>query len=472
MPNILNLLAWIGYGLAAYLISIVIIYLLMMLVAMVKIDRNHRYERPLDLLSNSEFYDLGVSILVPAFNEEAGIISNVSSLLNLNYRAFEIVVINDGSKDGTAQLLIDKFAMQPTTDRAPQRIETKAVESVYVSEVIPNLILINKANGGKADALNCGINYSQYDHVCTVDGDSALEKNAIKKAMRPFVLYGDEVAAVGGSVELINGNSVVDGIADKTIEFSENPLVAMQSIEYFRSFLIGRVALSEYNLMLICSGAFTIFDKQLLIKHEGLATDVIGEDMEIVVRLQRELVGTGKKIMHVSDAICYTEAPETLAVLHRQRRRWHQGLLESLWRHKAVTFNPRYRSLGLIAFPYFIIAEAIIPLVELFGFGYLIAGFFAGQIFLEFSLVLLVSSLLYSALVNLSAIMLNAWQQGRYPDAGEVIYIIGLSFTEFFWYKPLMLVWRLEGFYRFFAKRTDWGVMERKGFAAELEVTE
>ncbi|RSZ62119.1 glycosyltransferase family 2 protein [Corynebacterium hylobatis] len=275
-------------------------------------------------------------------------------------------------------------------------------------------------------------------------------------------------------MELINGNEVVDGIADKKVEYSENPLVAMQTIEYYRSFLIGRVALAEHNLMLICSGAFTVFDKQLLIDHDGLATDVIGEDMEIVVRLQKSLIDNGmnKRIVHVSDAICYTEAPESLKVLHRQRRRWHQGLLESLWRHKKVMLNPRYGSLGLVAFPYFILAEATIPVVELFGFLYLVAGFFAGQIFFEFSLLLIMYSLLYAGLISLTSVMLNSWQQGRFPSTSEITYVLGLSFTEFFWYKPLMLFWRLEGFYRFFVNRNDWGVMERKGFSAESEKEE
>lgn len=470
--NFNAILAWVGYFLAAYLLIIVFCYLVMLLVALYRIKRNTRYERPMDLLSNNEFYSLGVSVLVPAYNEESGIIQNVSSLLNLNYKEFEIIVINDGSQDATADVLIEQFSMKPVTDfNAPMHIETAEVEGVFVSNLFPNLMLVNKANGGKADALNCGINFSSMDYVCTVDGDSVLEKDSIKKVMRPFVLEGERVAAVGGSVELINENKVVDGVADKKVEFASNPLVAMQSIEYFRSFLIGRVALSEQNLMLICSGAFTVFEKELLIRYGGLATSVIGEDMEVVVRLQRKMIedNIDKHIVHVPDAICYTEAPESLKVLRRQRRRWHQGLLESLWRHARVTFNPRYHSLGLVAFPYFLIAEALVPLIELLGFGYLIAGFFAGQVFLEFSLILTVFFLLYAGLVNTMAVMLNAWQRDKYPDLSEITYVLGLSFTEAFWYKPLMLLWRLEGFYRFFVNRSDWGVMERKGFSAPEE---
>lgn len=472
MSSFNGILAWTGYLLAAYLILVVLFYLVMMLMAVVKINRNRRYEQSMDLLSNSEFYDLGVSILVPAYNEENGIVQNIFSLLNLNYKAFEVIVVNDGSTDSTGDIVIEQFHMVPLYDSPiAGKLHTADVIDVYVSSIYPNLILVNKENGGKADALNCGINYSQYDYVCTVDGDSVLEKNSIKKVMRPFVLGGEEIAAVGGSVELINGNEVVDGIADKKVEYSENPLVAMQTIEYYRSFLIGRVALAEHNLMLICSGAFTVFDKQLLIDHDGLATDVIGEDMEIVVRLQKSLIDNdvNKRIVHVPDAICYTEAPESLKVLRRQRRRWHQGLLESLWRHKKVALNPRYGSLGLVAFPYFILAEATIPVVELFGFLYLVAGFFAGQIFFEFSLLLIMYSLLYAGLISLISVMLNAWQQGRFPSASEITYVLGLSFTEFFWYKPLMLLWRLEGFYRFYVNRNDWGVMERKGFSADAE---
>lgn len=318
----LSLLAWAGYFLAGYLLLVVAFYFIMMIVALYKINRNNHYERPMDLLSNNDFYNLGVSILVPAYNEEVGIIHNVSSLLNLNYKAYEIIVVNDGSTDSTESLLINHFAMEPAErTTVDQAIATEGVRDVYVSTLFPNLKLVNKNNGGKADALNCGINYSTMDYVCTVDGDSVLEKDSIKKVMRPFVLEGKRVAAAGGSVELINDNEVIDGVADKRVEFSSNPLVAMQSIEYYRSFLIGRVALSEHNLMLICSGAFTVFDKELLIHNGGLATDVIGEDMEIVVRLQKQLIddGVDKRIVHVPDAICYTEAPESLKVLHRQR---------------------------------------------------------------------------------------------------------------------------------------------------------
>ncbi|SER99745.1 glycosyltransferase family 2 protein [Corynebacterium cystitidis] len=453
--------------LAAYLLLVVLFYFAMMVVALFKTNRNRRFERSLDLVSNSDFYNLGVSILVPAYNEETGIIHNVSSLLNLDYHNFEILVVNDGSTDSTSSLLIEHFDMElvPTPHPAAH-LHTQNVRDVYVSKIFRNLKLINKHNGGKADALNCGINFSAMDYVCTVDGDSVLEKDSLKKVMRPFILDGQQVAAAGGSVELINENQVEYGVPDKQVEFSSNPLVAIQSIEYYRSFLIGRVALSQQNWMLICSGAFTVFDKDLIVRYGGLATDVIGEDMEIVVRLQKQMVNdnVGKRIVHVPDAICYTEAPESLRVLRRQRRRWHQGLLESLWRHKEVTLNPRYGSLGLVAFPYFILAEALIPLVELFGFAYLVAGFFAGQVFLEFSLTLLVFSLLYSGLMSMIAVMLNAWQQGKYPDLSEITYVLGLSFTEFFWYKPLMLFWRLEGFYRFFTNRSDWGAMERMGF--------
>lgn len=474
MINLNAVLAWIGYFLAAYLILVLLIYFVMMLFAIFRIRKNRRYRRPLELLSNAERHELGVSILVPAFNEEQGVVQNVSSLLNLNYEKFEIVVINDGSTDATSDVLIEEFLMQPVPNPViDAKLPTAEVESVYRSEVFPNLTLVNKRNGGKADALNCGINVSKMDYICTVDGDSVLDKEAIRKAMRPFVVEGDRVAAVGGTVELINANRVTHGVADKQVEFSPNPLVAMQTIEYLRSFLIGRVALSERNLMLICSGAFSVFDKHLVVEYGGLATNGIGEDMEIVVRLQKHIAkdDLDKRIVHVPDAICYTEAPETLKVLRRQRRRWHQGLLESLWFHREVAFNPRYGALGVVAFPYFIVAEAIIPLVEVLGILYLITGFFVGQVFVEFSLFLVLFSLVYAGVMNVIAVMLHSWQHERYPDVTELIYVLGLSFTEVFWYKPLMLFWRLEGFYRFFTNRSDWGVMDRTGFSgAEAEV--
>ncbi|RSZ62751.1 glycosyltransferase family 2 protein, partial [Corynebacterium hylobatis] len=192
MSSFNGILAWTGYLLAAYLILVVLFYLAMMVMAVVKINHNRRYEQSMDLLSNSDFYDLGVSILVPAYNEESGIVQNIYSLLNLNYKAFEVIVVNDGSSDSTQEIVVEKFKMVPLHDSPIEgSLHTAEVISVYVSSIYPNLILVNKENGGKADALNCGINYSQYDYVCTVDGDSVLEKNAIKKVMRPFVALHD-----------------------------------------------------------------------------------------------------------------------------------------------------------------------------------------------------------------------------------------------------------------------------------------
>lgn len=465
----LTILAWVGYFLAAYVLIVVGCYFVMMLVALVRIRLNRKFERPLDFLGESEAFNLGVSVLVPAYNEEAGILQNVRSLLKLHYTNYEIVVVDDGSSDKTSALLIEEFNME-TTDFRPREdaLETATVLERYQSRTHPNLRLIRKENGGKADALNCGINYSVMDYVCTVDGDSMLEQHALQRVMRPFVFGGGNVAAAGGTVELINGNNVVDGKADKRVNFSENPLVAMQAMEYYRSFLIGRVALSQFNLMLICSGAFTVFDKSLLIRHGGLARGVLGEDMEVVVRLQKSMRDddTRKRIVHVPDALCYTEAPETLKVLRRQRRRWHQGMLESLWRHRGVTCNPRYRSLGLVAFPYFWIAEALLPLIELAGWIYLFLSFFAGQLFLEFSIVFMAFFVLYSGVVNTISVMLNAWQQGKYPSFAEITYILGLSFTEIFWYKPLVLFWRLEGIFRFLNKQSEWGKMDRVGLGS------
>ncbi|MCQ9371373.1 glycosyltransferase [Corynebacterium sp. 35RC1] len=470
---LLTALAWLGYFLAAYLIGTALLYTVMLGSALYNSRKQNRLNASVDSLSLSNYESFGVTIVVPAFNEASGILQSVSSLLNLNYPNFEIIVVNDGSTDKTAELVIDAFSMHPAalqtesthTDQA-KHIRTAEVQAVYRSSQFPNLHLVSKHNGGKADALNCGINLASYNYVCTVDGDSLLEKNALKKVMRPFLVEKGNVAASGGSVELINGNNVANGIAEKHIEFSDNPIVAMQTLEYFRAFLIGRVALSQHNLMLISSGAFTVFERDLLLKEGGLTPNVIGEDMEIVVRLQRTLLEqqSKKRIVQVPDAICFTEAPETLEVLRKQRRRWHQGLLESLWTHKTVAFNPRYRSLGLLSFPYFILGEALIPVIELLGIIFIIASFFAGQIFLEYSLFLVVLFLTFNGLMNVLSITINAWMQGRYPRPLEITYVLGLSFTETFWYKPLMLWFRLEGFYRFFTQNREWGAMDRRGF--------
>ncbi|MED3562059.1 glycosyltransferase family 2 protein, partial [Bacillus xiapuensis] len=361
--------------------SIILIISMLQLQKEYQLDRDKAYEDYMD-----DFYSKPVSIIVPAFNEEAGVIHSVRSLLSVTYPTFEIIVVNDGSTDTTLQKKIEHYEMKEIKRVVRKQVQTKPIRKIYQSAILPNLFLIDKVNGGKADALNVGLNFSHYPYFCSLDGDSVLEPDAFLKVMKPIIDSNEEVVASGGSVRIANGCKIQNGHILK-ISLSNKPLVVMQIIEYLRAFLMGRIGLSRHNLLLIISGAFGVFSKHWVIEAGGYKTDTVGEDMELVVRVHRLLKERGlkKKIVYVPDPVCWTEVPETISILRRQRRRWHRGLFESLWTHRKLTFNPKYGMIGLISIPYFWIVEFFGPIIEFLGYIFMILCLFFGGIYIEFA---------------------------------------------------------------------------------------
>lgn len=416
-------------------------------------------------------YTKPVSILVPAYNEQEGITETVRSLLSLKYPLYEIVVINDGSTDETVDRLLKEFHMISQENEYHSTIETAEIKQMYRSTVFPNIILIDKYNGGKADALNAGLNVSNYPYVCSIDADSILENDALLKVMKPIILSGtdeDEVIASGGNIRIANGSEIQLG-AVLSKKLSKNPLVVMQVIEYLRAFLMGRIGLSQRNLILIISGAFSVFSKSWVMKIGGYSTKTVGEDMELIVRLHRYVYNNKlkKRIMFVPDPVCWTEAPESMKYLRRQRSRWHRGLLESLWTHRRMTLNPKYKGIGLVAFPYFWLIEFFGPIIELIGYSYMVFSFFLGGIFLEFAVVFFLLFLLHGTIFSITAVILDGWTLNQYPHFSDLVLLFIYSLTEIFWYRPLTVLWRCSGLIQMLVSRTShsWGEMKRKGIA-------
>ncbi len=439
---IIEVLSW---TVLIYMLLVIVFYSMLYLISaqMVRRQRFRRKESSYLPLMRS-LYTRPVSILVPAYNEEYTIVSSVQALLALDYPEHEVIVINDGSKDGTMDELFRSYELEKEIRYPRILIGSKPVKQVYRSRIDSRLIVIDKENGGKADALNAGIDHSSYPYFCSLDADSILERDALLKVMKPIVESDEEVVATCGSIFLVNG-CTIEGGEIVEIRTPKQRIVLMQMIEYFRAFLFGRLGLSRFNILLIVSGAFGLFQKNIVVQAGGYKEGLVGEDMELVVRLHRYMKENklDKRIEYVPAPVCWTQAPESMEVLRSQRTRWHRGLAETLWTHKRMIGNPKYGSVGGVSMLYFFLIELLGPIVE-------------------FGIVLLVVALLYGSLLSAGAVLLEEWTMHRFKNVKELIRLYLWSLTESFWYRPILVFFKLGGLIQFLTGRGNWGQMERQ----------
>lgn len=470
-----TILYWVhqGFGqfILIYMLAIIAIYLLMLLFAFFHLKTNSKLDKYLENDVNlKEIYSKPVSIIVPAYNEEQGVISTIQSLLTIEYPQYEIIVVNDDSNDQTLAKVIEEYQMEEIFQTIPRYLPTENVRALYKSKLHANILLVDKENGGKADALNVGINVSKYPYFCSIDGDSLLASKSLLQVMKPIIASDGQVIAAGGSVRIANGSDIQFGTVLNSV-IPKNPIVIMQMIEYLRAFYMGRIALSRFNLVLIISGAFSVFSKSYVIKVGGYSRQTIGEDMELVVRLHRYLLKNKlkKRIAFVPDPVCWTEAPESLKDLQTQRRRWHQGLISSIMLNREMFLNPRYRQIGLVSFPYFVFIEMIGPVIELLGYIYVVISFLVGNVYMESAIILTCLFVVYGTVLSMFAILLEAWSLNTYPRARDTFKLMVYSLTESMWFRPLMTIYRIQGVWYYFRGKNDWGKLKRTGLGKSVE---
>jgi cellulose synthase/poly-beta-1,6-N-acetylglucosamine synthase-like glycosyltransferase len=457
-------LTWFDLGLLGYFIAVNSLYLWFSGFAYVALLRHRRKwtVRELGAVMRSSATP-PVSILVPARNEEAGIVATVHSLLMLNYPQFEVVVINDGSTDGTLRCLQDAFGLVRAPGSYETSIPTAAVRGLYRSLTVREVVAIDKANGGKADAINAGINAAHFPLICIIDADSVVEEHALTRTVLPFIEDATTVAA-GGIVRIGNGCAVEQGrVTD--VRAPTSWLARFQVVEYLRAFLAARVTHSAFNALLIVSGAFGVFRRDVVIEAGGLSTSTVGEDMELVVRLHRHCLDKGRsyRIVFQPDPVVWTEAPESFETLGRQRNRWQRGTLQVLARHSAMLGNPRYGRIGLFAFPYYVIFEAIGPVLEVAGLGVTLLGLAFGLLDWRIAQLLFLAAFLYGTMISVAAVVLEELSFRRYLRLQDVLRLLAAAALENFGYRQLTTWWRLQGVVDYYRGRRTWGAMARKG---------
>ena len=465
---ILEVFSWIAL---IYFSGLSLTYLAFTFVAWHRLAayRRARAYMPLDEIFASPFTP-AVSVLLPAFNEEAVVVSSVESLLDLRYPQHEVIVVNDGSTDGTLERLREAFDLVPVRQAMRTRIATAPVRAAYVSRSHRNLRVLDKENGGKSDALNAGVNAAANLYVCAVDADAILEEDALLRVVKPVVDDPEIVVAAGGIVRVANGCKIEGG---RVVEFGlpRSRLAAMQVVEYFRAFLIGRIGWDSLNGLLIISGAFGLFSREFVEAVGGYSRETVGEDVELVAHLQVHLRERGEtfRIAFVPDPVCWTEAPESLGQLSRQRRRWQRGLGQTLWRYRTKIFNPRYRSFGLLSLPQYLLFEFLGAVVEVFGLAIVLVAYLLGVLSLSFFLAFLAVSILLSILLSISAILLEEYAVRRHERSGDIARLVFYAVAENFGFRQLTAFYRFLGAIDLIRGRKDWGQMQRRGLERSAE---
>ncbi len=413
-----------------------------------------------------------VTVIAPAYNESVTIVENIRALLSLYYPNFEIVIVNDGSKDDTLEKVIAAFELEKVPYVIDYKIRCNKIRGIYKSkkQALSKLTVVDKENGGKADALNAGINISKGDYFIAIDVDSIIDPNALQKLVKPFLEETNKrVIAAGGVIRIANSCVIKDGHLAE-INVPDKFLPRCQVNEYNRAFLMGRLAWSRLDGLLIISGALGMFDKEIVIACGGYCTKTVGEDMELVVRIRRYMADQKKKykVVYIPDPLCWTEAPDNLKILGRQRNRWTRGTIDTLFMHKKVFLNPRYGVMGLLSHPFWLLFEWLAPIVEVLGIAYFIIIAILGQPNWPFFFVMLFFVYFFAIAFSTYAILFDHLAFNRYKNKRMIFKLILNSWIEPFLFHPFVVYWAIQGNIDFFIrKKKTWGQMTRNGFVTK-----
>ncbi|MDQ6469856.1 glycosyltransferase [Flavobacterium sp. LHD-80] len=420
-----------------------------------------------DVLLTSEFAPK-LSLIAPAYNEGFTIEENVKSLLSLNYNNYEVIVVNDGSKDNSMEILIKTYDLVLTEFDFHEQIETKKLKGIYTSKnaAFKKLIVADKENGGKADALNVGLNIAQNPYVVCIDVDCILDKDSLLKLAKPFLeSHGKRIIATGGVVRIANQCIIKNGRLVE-VNIPDNMIARIQVLEYLRAFLLGRMAWGRLDGLLLISGAFGAFDKEIALLAGGYSTKTVGEDMELVVRMRRYMLENKLpySVSYIPDPLCWTEAPEDFKIFKKQRSRWMRGTIETLSFHKRMFLNPKYKLLGMLSVPYWTLFEFLAPGIEFIGLVITLVFILLGLLNWHFFLLLLLFVYTFAVFFSVLALFSEERTFHKYPKHVDFFKLLLAAFIEPLYFHPLTVYSALIGYKEKVMRTKGWGEMTRKGF--------
>lgn len=464
----------IHYLFFIYSITAIVSYLLLAFISAletIEYKRKNSFVNYKEILSSN--IAPSISIIAPAHNESLNIVENVRSLLSNYYVNYDVIVVNDGSQDDSLEKLIKVYDLVAVPFLINEQIPTKPLrKGIYKSTnpAFEKLIVIDKENGGKSDALNMGLNISNSKYVACIDVDCLLLEDSLQKMIKPFLETTDRrVIAAGGVIRISNSCVVKDGKL-QDINFPKKFLEQGQILEYIRAFLLGRMAWSRLNGLLVISGAFGLFDKKIAIRVGGYDTRTVGEDMELVVRMRAHMEEKKKKykVAYIPDPLCWTEAPDNYKTFISQRNRWTRGTIETLRRHRKVGFNPRYRALGMLSYPYWFFFERLAPVIEVAGLLYFGILTVFNLVRWDYSLAFIILAYLFTVFFSLISLITEELTYHQYKKKGTGIRLLLIVFLEPFVNHPFILFAAIQGnIDYYFNKNKKWGEMTRKGMSKD-----
>lgn len=417
----------------------------------------------------------GVSLIAPAYNEGLNIVDNIKSLLSLFYNNFEVIIVNDGSKDDTLAKMIAAYDLELSPEVVSLKLDTKPLRGIYRSRnaAFKKLVVVDKVNGGKADALNLGINVSSKTLVACIDVDCILEEYAICKLVKPYMESTKPVIAVGGVIRVANSCHIENGRLVST-QVPGDFFPRIQVMEYFRAFLMGRMAWARVDGLMLISGALGLFHKPTMVAAGGYNHKTVGEDMEVVVRMRRYMMDRKEPytVKYIPDPLCWTEAPVDAKILGRQRNRWTRGTIETLLIHRKMFFNPKYGIIGMVSYPYWFFFEWMAPLIEAFGMIFFVLMAIFGYVHWPFALSMLGLIYAYAVVLSFCAILYEEWSYRQYQSWSDLFKLMGTAFSEPLFYHPRQLVWAIRGNIDWSRGKNSWGEMVRTGLSSGPKPTQ
>lgn len=458
LTPVLQQLAWWAYvACLAYLIAVTSAFLLMMCVAAVE-NRRRAFETRLEdfeTITSSPF-TIPVSVIAPAYNEEVCVSAAVSSLLALTYPEFEVIVVNDGSTDGTLERLQRDFDLKPIGTFYRKVLTASDVRQLYRSAADPRLTVVDKPNGGKADALNCGINLARYRYLCCVDGDTVYHPDALLKGMRLAIQDPSIVLGVTSQIGL-SSRPELARTDEGYVRVDRNALTAYQVLDYLRAFVSNRLAWSRWNYMLCSVGAFAIWRRDVVLDLGGFSREFTCEDIEFTFRVHERFRAMGRpyRVHSLPDTVGVTEGPNTVARLTSQRARWQRVIMETVWHYRRMLCNPRYGTVGLIGMPYYVLSEVMAPIFQVLAIVTIplaaAAGLLRWDEFLRFVAILCFGSAIFT-----NAAILLQDRNLRSFAAADLPFLILLGPLDLLVYRPIIFYAQFKGLLGFLRGDREW----------------